>query len=182
MLYGIKITKPKIASNMIQSLSLSGSETVLDLGCGRGLLLCEAAKNLPNGEAHGIDLWNSHDQSGNRKEETLENAYREGVKDRITIHTGDIRDLPFADSTFDAVTSSLCLHNIKEKKDREKALLEMLRVLKTDGKFIIADILQAQEYLKFLTQQGIYVECSRPTYSYCPPITIVKGKKLHSIS
>ena len=177
MLYGIKISKPKIVSKMIQNLKLAGNEEVLDLGCGRGLLLCEIAKCLPNGKAHGIDLWSAKDQSGNRLEKTLENVDREGLKERVTIHTGDVRSLPFPDNAFDAVVSSLCLHNIEEKKGREKALLEMLRTLKSGGKFIIADIQRAKEYTEFLIAQGITVRCSKPNYSYCPPLTILEGRK-----
>jgi SAM-dependent methyltransferase len=176
MIYGIKIAKPKIASSMIQNLHLSGNEKILDLGCGRGILLCEAAKHLPNGEAHGIDLWFNKDQSGNKPEQTLENANREEVK--VMIHTGDVRALPFPDASFDVAVSNLCFHNIGEKKGREQALSEMLRILKPGGKFAIADIQYAKEYADFLIAQVAHVEYSKSDYSYCPPITIVKGKKL----
>jgi arsenite methyltransferase len=50
MLYGIKITKPKIVLAMIQNLELKGHEQVLDLGCGRGLLLCKVAHLFPKAE------------------------------------------------------------------------------------------------------------------------------------
>jgi ubiquinone/menaquinone biosynthesis C-methylase UbiE len=177
MLYGIKITKPRIALKMIQNLGLKGHEKVLDLGCGRGLLLCEVAKHLPHGEVLGIDLWSAKDQSGNTLAKTLENADREGIRERVNIHTGDVRALPFPDGTFDAVVSSLCLHNIGDKTGREQALLEMLRILKPGGKFAIADIQRSKEYTEFLIAQGINVEYSKPNYSYCPSITTVEGRK-----
>jgi ubiquinone/menaquinone biosynthesis C-methylase UbiE len=177
MLYGIKISKPKIIAKIVQSLKLTGSETVLDLGCGRGLLLCEVAKCLPHGKVHGIDLWVTKDQSGNTPQTALRNAEREGVQARVSIHTGDVRKLPFPDSTFAAVVSSLCLHNIADRKGREQAILEMLRVLKPEGKFVIADIQCAKEYAELLIAKGINVERSKPDYSYCPPITILKGRK-----
>lgn len=177
MLYGIKIAKPEIASSMIQNLCLKGNEKVLDLGCGRGLLLCEAAKRLPQGEAHGIDLWSTKDQSGNKREQTLENAKREGVEQNVTIHTGDVRALPFPDDVFDAVVSSLCLHNIGDKKEREKALVEMLRVLKPNGKLAIADIQYAKEYAEFFMLHGVNVVYSKPSYSYFPPLVIIEGVK-----
>lgn len=177
MLYGIKIVKPRMASQLIQNLHLKGDEKVLDLGCGRGLLLCEAAKALPHGEVHGIDIWSSKDQSGNTLETTLENARREGVRERVNVHTGDVTALPFPDSTFDIILSSLCLHNIQAKEEREQALREGLRVLKPGGKFAIVDIQCAKEYATFLRAQGISVECSKPNYSYCPPLTTIEGKK-----
>jgi hypothetical protein len=49
--------------SLIRSLNLKGNETLLDLGCGRGLLLIGAAKALPNGKAIGIDLWSQTDLS-----------------------------------------------------------------------------------------------------------------------
>jgi ubiquinone/menaquinone biosynthesis C-methylase UbiE len=177
MLYGIKVTKPRTLLHMIQRLELKGHETVLDLGCGRGLLLCKIAQYLPQGMAYGIDLWSTKDQSGNSAEQTLQNADREGVKTRVTVQTGDVCSLSFPDNSFDVIVSSLCLHNIKDKEQRGKALSEMLRVLKPGGKFAIADIQRSKEYADFLSAKGAHVECSKPTYAYCPPITIVEGTK-----
>jgi hypothetical protein len=57
------------------------------------------------GEATGVDIWQAEDLSGNRPEATLENARREGVEDRVRIHTADMRKLPFPDGTFDVVVS-----------------------------------------------------------------------------
>ena len=178
MLYGIKVTKPRIALQMIQYLELKGHEKVLDLGCGRGLLLCKIAQYLPQGMAYGIDLWRAKDQSRNSPEQTLQNAEREGVKTRVTIQTGDVCALSFEDNSFDAVTSSLCLHNIKDKEQRGKALSEMLRVLKPGGKFAIADIQRSKEYADFLTAKGVYVKRSKANYAYCPPLYILEGEKI----
>jgi len=178
MLYGMKVAKPRIALQMIQRLALQGHEKVLDLGCGRGLLLCKVAQYLPQGQAYGIDLWSSKDQSGNTIARTFENAEREGVHERIVIETGDVCLLPFPDQTFDAVVSSLCLHNLPTKLHREKALLEMLRVLKPGGAFLIADIQRSKEYADFLTAHGVSVVASKPIYAYCPPICILEGKSL----
>lgn len=177
MLYGIRVTKPRIILKIIQDLGLKGNEQVLDLGCGRGLMLCKVAQYLPQGMAYGIDLWSTKDQSGNSIEMTLQNVDCEGVKDRVSVQTGDVRALPFADQSFDIIISSLCLDNIKGKEQRAKALLEMLRVLKPGGKFAIADIQRGKEYTDFLSSQGVNVKCSKPNYAYCPPMTIVEGKK-----
>lgn len=107
MPYGIKVSKPKIIQTIISNLNLKDNEKTLDLGCGRGLLLCKIAKHLSKGEAHGIDLWSNKDQSGNSPERTLHNAEQEKVRNRITIHTGNICSLLFLDNPFDIVVSSL---------------------------------------------------------------------------
>ena len=161
MLYGIKVTKPRIVLHMIQRLELKGHEKVLDLGCGRGLLLCKIAQFLPHGMAYGVDLWSTKDQSGNSTDQTLQNADREGVKARVIIQTADVCSLPFADNSFDVIVSSLCLHNIKDKKQRSNALSEMLRVLKPGGKFAIADIQRRKEYADLLSTNGVYVKRSK---------------------
>lgn len=177
MLLGITTKKPKIAIQMIKDLELKGTEKLLDLGCGSGLFLCTAAKDLPQGEAHGVDLWLKKDHSNNSKKTTLKNIEKEGVTDRVTLHTADVSHLPFEDNTFDVVISSLCFHNIKDKLGKEQALKEMLRVLKPEGKFAIADIFSTKKYIEYLTAQGIDVQCSAAIYSYFPPIRIIKGTK-----
>jgi ubiquinone/menaquinone biosynthesis C-methylase UbiE len=101
---------------------LKGNETVLDAGCGRGLLLIEAAKHLPRGRAIGVDLWQTMDQSGNRPEVTLENARAEGVAERVEVKTGDMRELPLPDQSVDAVVASLSIHNIPNKEGRASHL------------------------------------------------------------
>jgi len=45
----------------------------------------------------GIDLWSTHDQSGNSRDVTMRNASLEGVLGRIDIETGDMRALLFPD-------------------------------------------------------------------------------------
>jgi arsenite methyltransferase len=113
---------------LLESLALRGDEHLLDVGCGRGAVLLLAAQRLPNGRAVGVDLWSTTDQSGNSEQTTLRNAELEGVRDRIELHTADMRRLPFADASFDVITSSLAIHNIRNAQGREQALAEMLRV------------------------------------------------------
>jgi arsenite methyltransferase len=64
-----------------------------------------------------------------------------------------MRHLPFADESFDVVTSSLAIHNIPDRQGREQALAEILRVLKRDGTAMLADIWHAAEYERYLSAQ-----------------------------
>ncbi len=147
---------------LLDTLALRGDERLLDVGCGRGMVLILAAKRLPAGRAVGIDLWSVTDQSGNREEATLRNAELEGVRDRIELRTADMRQLPLPDQSFDVVTSSLAIHNIKDAQGRAQALAEILRVLKVGGTAMIADILHTAAYRRFFSSQpGAKVECRR---------------------
>ncbi|BCK67615.1 hypothetical protein Srufu_015680 [Streptomyces libani subsp. rufus] len=125
---------------LLDELELRGDERLLDLGCGRGAVLLASARRLPEGRAVGVDLWRGVDQSGNARSVTSRNAEAEGVHDRVELHTGDLRDLPFGDGEFDVVLSSLAIHNIKDAGERRRALAEAVRVLRPGGRLVIVDI------------------------------------------
>ncbi len=131
--------KHRIWARELDRLGLAGDEQLLDLGCGRGAVLIEAARRLPQGRAVGADLW-TRDQSGNGADATLANAAAAGVADRVEVHTADMTSLPFADGTFDVVTSALAIHNIPAREDRYRAVDEAMRVLRPGGQLLIADI------------------------------------------
>ncbi|PBC85831.1 Methyltransferase domain-containing protein [Streptomyces sp. KS_16] len=125
---------------LLDELELRGDERLLDLGCGRGAVLLAGARRLPEGRAVGVDLWRGVDQSGNARSVTSRNAEAEGVHDRVELHTGDLRDLPFGDGEFDVVLSSLAIHNIKDAGERRRAIAEAVRVLRPGGRLVIVDI------------------------------------------
>lgn len=130
--------KLRIWPRELDRAGLAGDERLLDLGCGRGAVLIEAARRLPAGRAVGVDLWTA-DQSGNRPEVTLANAVAAGVADRVAVHTADLTALPFPDAAFDVVTSAMAIHNIRSSEGRRQALDEAVRVLRPGGRLLIAD-------------------------------------------
>ncbi|MER6373987.1 class I SAM-dependent methyltransferase [Streptomyces mirabilis] len=131
--------KLRIWRRELDQAGLKGDEQLLDLGCGRGAVLIEAARRLPTGHAVGVDLWSGKDQSGNRPEVTLANAAAAGVADRVEVRTADMTALPFADGSFDVVTSALAIHNIPSSEARYRAVDEAMRVLRPGGRLIVAD-------------------------------------------
>jgi SAM-dependent methyltransferase len=149
-------------AELLDELRLRGDEHLLDIGCGRGAVLLLAAERLPAGRAVGLDLWSTTDQSGNSELVTLRNAALEGVEERVRLHTGDMRNLPFPDQSFDVITSSLAIHNIRDQQGRERALSEILRVLKPGGIALIADFRHTTAYQRhFAAQPGTAVERRR---------------------
>lgn len=178
MIWSSKVGKLHKRRTLVESLQLKGNETVLDAGCGRGLLLNEAAKQLPNGKAIGIDLWQAADQSGNRPEVTMENARAEEVADRVEIKTGDMRALPLPDCSVDAVVASLSIHNIPDKKGRAQAIQEIHRVLKPGGQIALLDFMATQEYIASFQSLGWeVVNRSGPSFWMFPPVRVVRGRK-----
>jgi SAM-dependent methyltransferase len=130
--------KLRIWQRELDRAGLAGNEQLLDMGCGRGAVLIEAARRLPQGRAIGADLW-SRDQSGNSPEATLANAATAGVADRVEVHTADMTALPFPNESFDVVTSAMAIHNIRLPEGRYRALDEAMRVLRPGGQLLIAD-------------------------------------------
>lgn len=178
MVWSSKVGKLRKRKSLIESLGLTGNETVLDVGCGRGLLLIEAAKHLPYGKAIGVDLWQSVDQSGNRPEVTLENASAEGVAERVEIKTGDMRELPLPVESVDAVVASLSIHNVPDTEGRAQAIREVHRALKPGGQVALLDFQATDEYLATLRSLGWQdLERSGLSFWMFPPVRVVRGKK-----
>lgn len=168
------VGKPFVIRRMIDRLKLHGDEQVLDVGCGRGLLLLYAARQLTSGKATGLDLWSTRDQSGNAEAATRENAELAGVGHRVQIDTGDMRRMPYADASFDVIISSLAIHNLPGKADREQAVREIARVLKPGGRIALLDFRHTRHYLRTLRASGITsAKRSWPIFSMFPCVWIV---------
>ena len=154
MLWESLVGKVKGRERVLDLLSWQGDEMVLDVGCGRGLMLVGAAHRLTAGRAIGVDLWLDRDQSSNDAAGPLENARAEGVGNRVAVETADMLDLPFAAKSFDVVVSSWAVHNLEAKADRSRALSEMVRVLRPGGAILLTDIINRNEYLAELRRLG----------------------------
>jgi arsenite methyltransferase len=178
MLWSSKVGKLRMRDQLVDALGLNGNEIVLDIGCGRGLLLCAAARRLTTGKAIGIDLWQSADLSANRPQATLANAQVEGVAERVEIKTGDMRKLPLVDQTVDVVISSLAIHNVPDLEGRAQVMREINRVLKPGGRVTLLDMEFTGDYARTLTEIGWPgVQRSQLRFLIFPPVRIVTGKK-----
>jgi arsenite methyltransferase len=155
MLYWSKVTKVRERERALDLFQWKGDEHVLDVGCGRGLMLIGAALRLTTGRAIGIDIWATKDQSANSPEAVRDNAVKAGVLDKVEILTADMRTLPFDDRSFDVVVSHWVVHNLENETDRNLALAEMARVLRPGGKLLLCDIEHRDAYLAKLKGLGL---------------------------
>ena len=156
--------KARVRDVIIGSIAWRGDETVLDVGVGRGLLAIGAAKQLTGGHVVGIDVWAAKDLSGNGAEAARRNAETEGVADRVVIQDGDICRTDFPDATFDVALSLLCLHNIEDASERDRACAEIARILKPGGRVIVGDYVPTHRYACAFAAAGLLVERSEPRF------------------
>jgi ubiquinone/menaquinone biosynthesis C-methylase UbiE len=167
MIYDSKIGKIRERDTYLNKINWNGHERVLDVGCGLGLFLIGAAKRLSTGRAVGIDKWQQEDLSGNNAAGALRNATIEGVADKVEVQTGDARQLPFADASFDVVLSSMALHNIYNAGERQTAVREIARVLAPAGRVLIVDIRHTSAYAATLREAGLTdTRCVYGVFSY----------------
>jgi SAM-dependent methyltransferase len=157
MAYVSRVGKLRTRDRLLGVVEWRGDERVLDVGCGRGLLLVGAARRLTTGRAVGIDVWSARDLSGNSAGATLRNARAAGVADRVNVLGGDARRLPFADASFDVVLSRAVLHNIPAADERAAAVREIARVLRPGGRVVIRDIRHIRQYARVLAECGLDV-------------------------
>lgn len=155
MTWSSKVGKVRERERLLDTLVWRGDEQVLDVGCGRGLMLIGAARRLTSGHATGIDLWRTEDLAGNAPEATLANAAAEGVVERLSLKTGDMCALPFAEASFDVILSRAAVHNVPRAAGRKRAVEEMARVLRPGGTILLADIRNLREYADALRAKGL---------------------------
>lgn len=178
MLWSSKSGKASLASQMMDELRWRGREKVLDVGCGRGLLAIIAAHKAPLGEMVGIDVWSQEQLSENTKESAMENAETERVADRVRFEDGDVTDLRWGPNSFDMIVSSFCIHAVASRKARNKAVAELIKLLRPGGQIAILDILHTNEYKKVFEQQGLVnIRRSPMKFLYCMPSRYIIAEK-----
>ena len=111
---------------------LSGArpgDRVLDVGCGTGYFTRVMARAVaPSGTAEGIDP----------SPEGITRARRITRPVNCTFSQGVGEALDAGDGAYDVVVSSLMIHHLPDEL-RPQAIREMLRVLRTGGRVLVAD-------------------------------------------
>lgn len=123
---------------ILKKLHLEEGMSLLDIGCGWGFLLIEAAKKY---KVHGTGITLSHEQYA----EFQRRIKDQGLEDYLTVELMDYRDLPKKEYQFDRVVSVGMLEHVG--RDNYQLFLDCVeKVLKPGGLFLLHFISALKEH------------------------------------
>ncbi len=174
-------------AGVLEKINLKPFASILDVGCGTGAILSVVVTQNIHVAASGIDI----------SEKMIEKA-TEIMAGKAELIIGDADDLPWNDSSFDLVICNSSFHHYPEPL---KVLIEIRRILKSNGRIIIADpwwsdlkrslinwylntplnlegdvrIYSEQEFRKMLLESGFTsIEYEKPTNKYCVVVAVAR--------
>ena len=136
---------------------------ILELGCGPGYIWRECSNRIPT----GWDITLSDLSAG-----MVDAAWRNLVVTGRTFRFKEIdaQSIPFEDETFDAVIANHMLYHVP---DKPKAIAEIKRVLKTDGRFFATTV--GDNHLKEITNWFRQIHKSEIWESFANLFTLENG-------
>ena len=120
---------------MLRLAGVTADDTVLDLGCGPGIVSCAFAEKANH--VTGLDLAPAMLERGKARqaERSLTN---------MAWVCGDVAKLPFADNSFSIVVTRYTFHHFLSPAD---VLAEMKRLCRPGGRVVVADVTPEVEKL-----------------------------------
>jgi ubiquinone/menaquinone biosynthesis C-methylase UbiE len=115
--------------------------SVLDVGCGEGVLTEQWARRLGTGRVVGTDL----------EDPKLEAQWRRRDRPNLTFRAMSVEQLEFADEAFDLVAATEVLEHVFEP---ERALAEMARVA---GRWLLVSVPQEPLWRALNIARGAYL-------------------------
>ena len=113
---------------LVQRANIQPQMKVLDLGCGTGTLTLMLKRAHPEAQITGLD----------GDSEVLDIARNKSRGADIQWDEGLASSLPYPDSAFDRVVTSLVIHHLVTD-DKRRAFEEVYRVLKPNGELYVLD-------------------------------------------
>ncbi len=134
----------------VERAELEHGQSALDVCCGTGDLAFELARAVgPSGTVTGCDFSEAMLEIAREKEAERRTATRPtassngagGGSAEVEFEWADALELPYEDSSFDAVTVGFGVRNLA---DLDAGLAELTRVLRPGGRLVILEITQPQ--------------------------------------
>lgn len=140
---------------------------ILDIGVGTGKVLKYFKDRINEADCYGIDI-------SNEMMSKIEKSYK------FKLSVGNVEDLSeFDDNTFDLITARMSFHHVKHL---DKAMIEVYRVLKKGGKFIICEgVPPNMDTLEFYKEMFKYKE-DRNTFLTDDLINLMNNVDLEKIT
>ncbi|MCL1844515.1 MAG: class I SAM-dependent methyltransferase [Defluviitaleaceae bacterium] len=113
----------KFKRKLLEAITVSDGEKVLDVGCGNGTLICAISRKAKI-HAYGVDI----------SPKMIDECRARHPHIDFQVSVAD--ELPFADNELDVVTMCCVLHHLDEPQN---FFAEARRVLKTGGRLIVSD-------------------------------------------
>ncbi len=144
----LQFTMPerKFKTALIEGMRIQTGYQILDFGCGSLTLTIMAAQAYPQAMFHGVDI--------DDKILSIADKKMKSASVSVKIERYDGGKLPYPDSYFDRVMSSLVFHHLTLRQ-KYAALDEMYRILKPSGEVHIADFGQPSSALQRLGFYGV---------------------------
>jgi len=154
LIWLITLGRPHIfRERMLRPARLKPGDSVLDVGCGSGSLAIAAKQQVGStGTVYGLDASSEMIARAEKK------AEKTGVE--VVFKEAFAQSLPFPESQFDVVLSTMILHHLPPLARRELAC-EILRVLKPGGRVLVIDFgkpARKRPFLDFLHHRRGHVE------------------------
>jgi len=137
------ISNQKGLEFIVASASAGSNDTVLDVACGPGLLVCAFAKVVRH--AAGIDLTPAMLEQARKAQEDM------GLTN-VSWQQGDVTQLPYPDAHFSIVSCRFVFHHLQEPL---VVLKEMKRVCKPRGRVVVADMAPVPEKADALNAEEV---------------------------
>lgn len=139
------ITDDQLTRRISEAVGANAAGTILDVACGPGIVTAALA-------AQARDVV-AFDLTPEMLSQARQRCAKAGLQN-VTFKEGSATDLPFAESSFDAVVTRLAVHHFQESR---RVFDEMFRVLRGDGTLVVADVVSSENTDESALQNAIEI-------------------------